>query len=340
MVVECKAENVDLTSKDYYQGANYAKWAGAKILVVVNSILEKTNIEGLKPRIRNGKSGGDMKIFKILEDKLPYVKQPISNIPHASLLEDEDKLKEELEKTTTMTRDDFVKLLLQCHNIIRNNDKLSPEAAFDEISKILFIKIRYERSNNKRFSLAHFRDRKKAHNEDGYETPYFQQIFKVTKKDFSKDNLFAENEKIEIRENSFEEIVEKLQIYDLSNTSDDVKGIAFEQFLGKTFRGELGQFFTPRTLVNFMVEVLDPKEGELICDPACGSGGFLIKAFEYIREEITEDINGKIEEIQKEIFGEIDENSTEKEKEEFIKRSNDEKLIKEVEKKIKPLEKE
>jgi type I restriction enzyme M protein len=44
-----------------------------------------------------------------------------------------------------MTREVFVKLLMKCHNIIRNNDKLSPEAAFDEISKILFIKIRYER---------------------------------------------------------------------------------------------------------------------------------------------------------------------------------------------------
>lgn len=45
----------------------------------------------------------------------------------------------------TFTRDDFTKILRTCHNIIRNNDKLSPEAAFDEISKILFMKIKYER---------------------------------------------------------------------------------------------------------------------------------------------------------------------------------------------------
>ena len=55
------------------------------------------------------------------------------------------KVKDILSKTKTFTRDDFTKILRTCHNIIRNNDKLSPEAAFDEISKILFMKIKYER---------------------------------------------------------------------------------------------------------------------------------------------------------------------------------------------------
>ncbi len=81
-----------------------------------------------------------------------------------------------------------------------------------------------------------------------------------------------------------------MEIYNLPTTSDDVKGIAFEQFLGKTFRGELGQFFTPRTIVDYMVEILDPQEGEIMCDPCCGSGGFLIKAFEYVRAKIENEI--------------------------------------------------
>ena len=99
------------------------------------------------------------------------------------------------------------------------------------------------------------------------------------------------NETVRIRENSFEAIVKELEKYNLSTTSDDVKGIAFEQFLGRTFRGELGQFFTPRTVVDFMVDVLDPQEGEVICDPCCGSGGFLIKAFEYVRAQIEANIH-------------------------------------------------
>lgn len=83
----------------------------------------------------------------------------------------------------------------------------------------------------------------------------------------------------------------------------DKPTIAFEQFLGTTFRGELGQFFTPRTVVDFMTEILDPQENEIICDPTCGSGGFLIKAFEYIREQVEEDIRTEKERLRIELEG-------------------------------------
>ncbi|HOC01003.1 MAG TPA: N-6 DNA methylase, partial [Verrucomicrobiota bacterium] len=46
----------------------------------------------------------------------------------------------------------------------------------------------------------------------------------------------------------------------------------------------MGQFFTPRCIVEFMVRMVDPKEGDVICDPASGSGGFLIRFFETVRE--------------------------------------------------------
>ena len=85
------------------------------------------------------------------------------------------------------------------------------------------------------------------------------------------------------------EIVRLLQKYNLSDTSEDIKGIAFERFLGKTFRGEIGQFFTPRPIVEFMVRMVDPQEGEVICDPASGSGGFLIRFFEIVRQQILAD---------------------------------------------------
>ena len=155
-------------------------------------------------------------------------------------------MKELLNQTKAFTRDEFSRLLYKCHNIIRNNDKLSPEAAFDEISKILFIKIRYERDNTgtQIFSKEEFVKLKDAYNSmKSKDAPEFYQfLFEKTKEDFAKDNLFEQNETIKIRETSFEKIVEELQVYNLSTTSDDVKGIAFEKFLGRTFRGELGQF--------------------------------------------------------------------------------------------------
>lgn len=282
LVIECKAEHITIHEEDYFQGYNYASWAGADFFVTSN--LKET------------------RIFRVVKGKVPKRLVEIIDIPNASIANDSKKVDELLKQTKAFTRDEFSKLLFKCHNIIRNNDKLSPEAAFDEISKILFIKIRYERSNSEAqiFSKDEFKKARKSYNQykpkDGPE--FYQFLFEQTKLDFKNDDLFDQNDTLKIRENSFEAIVQELQIYNLSTTSDDVKGIAFEQFLGKTFRGELGQFFTPRTIVNFMTKVLDPEEGEKICDPCCGSGGFLIKAFEYVREKIEIEIQEEKERIK------------------------------------------
>lgn len=293
IVVECKAENVRIREEDYYQGYNYASWAGASFFVTTN---EK-----------------ETKYFNVDKEYLPKELVEVVAIPTAGEALNDKKVKDILSQTKTFTRDDFTKMLRNCHNIIRNNDKLSPEAAFDEISKILFMKIRWERDKNgsEIFTLKKFKQLESDYEKytrptlktRGIDLPYMQILFNDTKDIFREDHLFDENETIKIRQNSFEQILEKLQAYNLSDTQDDVKGIAFEQFLGTTFRGELGQFFTPRTIVDFMTQVLDPKEGETVCDPTCGSGGFLIKAFEYMREQIEGDIKRAKTKLRAELEG-------------------------------------
>jgi len=304
IVVECKAESVTIRKEDYYQGMNYASWAHADFFVTTN--LKET------------------RIFRIVKGQIPDKLDEIVDIPNASKANNQKEIDKLLKQTKAFTRDEFSKLLFKCHNIIRNNDKLSPEAAFDEISKILFIKIRYERSNSDSqiFSADRFTALKKSREDYNKEMnikddkPFYQHLFDLTKQEFAHDHLFDDNAKIEIRENSFEQIVKELEIYNLSTTSDDVKGIAFEKFLGKTFRGELGQFFTPRTIVDFMVSVLDPQEGELICDPCCGSGGFLIKAFEYVREKIEKDIEQQKDDIKSQFYGDDYDKMSDKKKQE------------------------
>jgi len=306
IVVECKAEHITIREEDYFQGYNYASWAGADFFVTTN--LKET------------------RIFRVIKGHIPKKLEEVVNIPTAEEMKSEKKISELLKQTKAFTRDEFSKLLFKCHNIIRNNDKLSPEAAFDEISKILFIKIRYERTNseNQIFSLEAFRADKESY--DKYKSKgdkdFYQLLFEKTKEDFRDDDLFEPTEIIRIRENSFEAIVKELEIYNLSTTSDDVKGIAFEQFLGKTFRGELGQFFTPRTIVDFMVEVLDPQETETICDPCCGSGGFLIKAFEYVRAKIEAKVQQEKELIKQEYYTETYEKLSDAEKEKIDDKVN------------------
>lgn len=305
IVVECKAESVTIHKEDYYQGMNYASWAHADFFVTTN--LKET------------------RIFKIVKGQIPDKLDEIVDIPNAEQAGNRKEIDKLLKQTKAFTRDEFSKLLFKCHNIIRNNDKLSPEAAFDEISKILFIKIRYERENDEGqiFSKERFVVNRKAYEKLNKEMgvtdaiPFYQNQFEKTKQQFANDHLFDDNAKIEIRENSFEQIVKELEIYNLSTTSDDVKGIAFEKFLGKTFRGELGQFFTPRTIVDFMVSILDPQEGELVCDPCCGSGGFLIKTFEYVREKIEKDIEQQKEGIKTEEYGEDYDKMSDKKKQQI-----------------------
>ena len=302
IVVECKAESVTIRKEDYYQGMNYASWLHADFFVTTN--LKET------------------RIFKIVTGEIPDRLEEIIDIPDISKATNQKEIDKLLKQAKAFTRDEFSRLLFKCHNIIRNNDKLSPEAAFDEISKILFIKIRYERENDEGqiFSHNRFVENRKAYEKLNKEmgvtdpVPFYQNLFEKTKIQFASDHLFDDNAKIEIRENSFEQIVKELEIYNLSTTSDDVKGIAFEQFLGKTFRGELGQFFTPRTIVDFMVSILDPQEGELVCDPCCGSGGFLIKAFEHVRDKIERDVESQKEKIKAHFYGADYDNLPEREK--------------------------
>jgi len=84
-------------------------------------------------------------------------------------------------------------------------------------------------------------------------------------------------------------VVKILEGIALSKTDLDAKGRAFEQFLSTVFRGSLGQYFTPRELVEFMTSFIKPTERDIIIDPACGSGGFLL----YSLKEVSEDINKK-----------------------------------------------
>ena len=294
IAVECKADHVSIKQEDILLSYKIASSVNANFFIATN--LKET------------------KVYHILQEPISRKFEKLRDIPSADKIIDDRTLNGYIQETKTFTRDEFSKLLFKCHNIIRNNDKLSPEAAFDEISKILFMKIMYEKKSTEEliFSLDKFKSLERNYEETvrptlkkanpNFDLDYMQFQFDETKRNFEKDEIFENSDRIRIRKTSFEQIVKELESFNLSDTSDDVKGIAFEEFLGKTFRGELGQFFTPRTIVDYMVEIIDTKEGEIICDPCCGSGGFLIKVFEYIREQIEKDIQKTKEHFNSEIL--------------------------------------
>lgn len=262
IIIECKSDNVSISVKDYGQGDNYARLTGARFFVTHNN--------------------RETKYWRVIHNSMPKYPEEIENIPHAK---DNDKeIEELLSKLKVFREDEFAKLLHDCHNVIRNREKLDPAAAFDEIAKILFLKVYVERElrakrQRKNIFTAEFLDSQLG------EDP-LNDLFAQTKRFYSKDKIFDNDDRINLKSATGREIVRRLERYNLSDTSEDIKGIAFERFLGKTFRGEIGQYFTPRTITEFMIRMVEPKEGDVICDPASGSGGFLIRFFEIVRQQI------------------------------------------------------
>ncbi len=265
IVVECKSDNVTIKAADYGQGDNYARLTNAPFFVTHNT--------------------RETRFWRVRKDRMPGYIEEIENIPHADASDKE--IDDILKALKTFKEDEFANLLHKCHNVIRNREKKDPVAAFDEIAKVLFIKVHVERDL-----------RKKRVRENRFTVEYLRRLpgkdplallFKDTKEAYSADGIFDPDEPLNLKPDTGLEIVRLLESYDLSDTSEDIKGIAFERFLGRTFRGEIGQFFTPRCIVEFMVRMVEPVEGDVICDPASGSGGFLIRFFEIVREQILAD---------------------------------------------------
>ncbi len=106
-------------------------------------------------------------------------------------------------------------------------------------------------------------------------------------------DVFLANDTINLDAESVRYVVGELQNYCVMDADRDAIGDAFEVFIGPALRGAEGQFFTPRNVVQMMVEMLDPKPGERIIDPACGSGGFLITSLAHVWEHVRREAQRK-----------------------------------------------
>ncbi len=183
---------------------------------------------------------------------------------------------------SVIEKDELIRVLGQCQDTLWQGGKLAPTDAFDELAKILFIKIRDEKKARRKGEPYDFQI--KTHETPKSVANRINRLYKDAKA--QDPEVFTEN--IEIDENRLVSVVNHLQGISLNQTDLDVKGVAFEKFLGNFFKGETGQFFTPRQVVEFMVDMVNPDHEERILDPACGSGGFLLHAMDYIRKQASE----------------------------------------------------
>jgi type I restriction enzyme M protein len=185
-------------------------------------------------------------------------------------------------------------LFKECYTRIEAEGKKFHEA-LSEISKIILAKIYEEQYSVEeqrpyRFSRE-FLDQQLTAYPKKDATQILTEIFQEANKKYKGDRpegIFPESAAITLSPGTVKKIVELLQDYAFYGAGEDIKGAVYETFLKEIFRGERGQYFTPREIVRFIIQLTDPKPGEKIIDPAAGSGGFLIHCFLDVKKKILQ----------------------------------------------------
>lgn len=196
----------------------------------------------------------------------------------------------------TVSQDDLTRRFKQAHQALWGGGELNPSEAFDELDKLIFCKIWDERKPRKKgepYSFQVFSEPKKNETETEEErlqrenNALLKRIQDLYGEGRNKDKEVFKDD-IRLSAAKCRTVVSYLESVNLGKTDLDSKGRAFEEFLGSFFRGDFGQYFTPRPIVKFIVDVLPITKESLVLDTSCGSGGFLLHALDKVRRQADE----------------------------------------------------
>lgn len=176
-----------------------------------------------------------------------------------------------------VSKGELIAAIKKCHQTLWGGGRLSPPAAFGEFCKIIFVKVRDEKAPRKKGEPYEFQ----------IKTDESAQALAGRIKAMYAEEMKREpdvfKEPIKVDDGTLKMCVSHLEAINFNKTDLDTKGVAFEQFLDGFFKGDFGQYFTPREIIQFAVEMLKPTADDYVLDPACGSGGFLLYAMDYVR---------------------------------------------------------
>lgn len=178
--------------------------------------------------------------------------------------------------------DNLLKRFEEIHDYIYSNDGLSPQQTLEEFVKILFIKIFDENNQLNYFtiSITEWQELKEGKNTHLF-TERINDLLEKTK--IAYQAIFDIDDRIRLSPLALGFTINKLQTISLLHSSQDAKGLAFQKFLSQHEKEGRGQFFTPEPIIDFCVAMMQPQPHEKIIDPACGSGGFLVAALKYLK---------------------------------------------------------
>ena len=154
------------------------------------------------------------------------------------------------------------------YHLYTNSNSSRAERIISDLSKLLLIKACM--SNENESEINEFLHGNSSAN---------QVLFPILKSQFP-DSL-DDQDRFSLDDNALRYGLSAISNLDLKEAPAHILGDAFQALMGPRLRGDKGQFFTPKTLVRAMVEIVDPRSDSVVIDPACGTGGFLIETIQF-----------------------------------------------------------
>lgn len=221
--------------------------------------------------------------------------EELSDFPgHSETLEDLDRPDRVMLRVAA--GESLLSTFKRCHDYIYGNQG-KIKTAFWELLNLIFCKIYDERRREicrktgetyrRRFWVG-VKERNTAEGQEAI-AKRIKELFRDVKQANEYKDVFTGNEQIGLNNRVLAYIAGELSKYSFLEATVDAKGMAYEAIVSNTLKQERGQFFTPRNIIKLMVEMLDPSVNDIILDPACGSGGFLVATLDHVRNKIAQD---------------------------------------------------
>jgi len=216
----------------------------------------------------------DPNYFEDITD-IPKSTQKLSDIVNEQFTYNDLKNVDKLQKEKKSLKD----LILEMEDEVLANAGVD---VFEEVFKLIFTKL-YDELTTARDSTAYLRFRNAGYTDFELKEK-ITEVFDEARNKW--EGVFDKDSKIMLSPSHLSVCVASLQNVKLFNSNLDVVDDAFEYLMSKSSKGEKGQYFTPRYVIDMCVKMMNPKENEFVIDTAAGSAGFTVHSIFYVWDEI------------------------------------------------------
>lgn len=277
IILETKKPNMNL-AKTKEQALNYAKILGAKIIILFDGIQTKNYwVDNQEELLEDGV---EVNVIKTSDFYKKFVNGNSSQHVNSQI--------------SINSKEELISVFAFANQKLRKAGITKGMERFFEFSNLLFLKLISESNDIVSESIPEYIKWESYKNKSGEELIKYINDIVIP----NLETIFNKNEgktlftKLIIKDTiALKHIIDKLDKLNLSGIKTDIKGDAFEYFIQQynSSNNDLGEYFTPRHIVNFLVKLANPKYGEKIYDPFCGTGGILIASFNHIKDNLIKD---------------------------------------------------